>query len=104
MDTESIQGAITAPLPPCVPGLPHYVAPGQTPATDDEQLSEASFLNNLYQQQVVFLHYCTGGGYCNGFTLFSKRVLFEHTCASARWALMHRFLSVCLSVCLSDVT
>ncbi len=24
--------------------------------------------------------------------------LFEHTCAYARWALIHRFLSVCLSV------
>ncbi len=26
-------------------------------------------------------------------------VLFEHTCAYARWAYMHRFLSVHLSVC-----
>ncbi len=25
-------------------------------------------------------------------------LVFEHTCAYARWALMHHFLSVCLSV------
>ncbi len=29
-----------------------------------------------------------------------KSHIFEHTCAYARWAPMHRFLSVCLS----DVT
>ncbi len=27
------------------------------------------------------------------------KLLFEHTCAYARWALMHRFASVCPSVC-----
>ena len=31
----------------------------------------------------------------------SEVKFFEHTCAYARWALMHRFLSVRLSVCLS---
>ncbi len=37
--------------------------------------------------------------------LIDPVMIFEHTCAYARWALMHRFLSVCpsvrLSVCLS---
>ncbi len=32
--------------------------------------------------------------------LLSKHLkVFEHTCAYARWAHMHRFLSVCLVVC-----
>ena len=30
--------------------------------------------------------------------------IFEHTCAYARWAHMHHFLSVCPSVRLSGVT
>ncbi len=32
---------------------------------------------------------------------FDPPILFEHTCAYARWAQMHRFLSVRPSVCLS---
>ncbi len=28
-------------------------------------------------------------------SIFRRSLLFEHTCAYARWALMHRFLSVC---------
>ena len=28
----------------------------------------------------------------------SEEPIFEHTCAYARWAVMHHFLSVCLSV------
>ena len=32
---------------------------------------------------------CIGGKFC---------FIFEHTCAYAWWALMYRFLSVCLSV------
>ncbi len=35
--------------------------------------------------------------YLNGKSYFL--LIFEHTCAYARWAHMHRFLSVCPSVC-----
>ena len=34
------------------------------------------------------------------FAKISCTRIFEHTCAYARWALMHCFLSVCPSVCL----
>ncbi len=36
--------------------------------------------------------------------VFDLSTLFKPICAHARWALMHRCLSVCLSVCLSGFT
>ncbi len=38
-------------------------------------------------------------GYRGGMEAISGRLLFEPTCANARWALMRRFPSVHLSVC-----
>ena len=52
IETESIDNAITAGLPSTVAGVPSHYVSTQVPATDDEQLSTTSFLNNLAQQQV----------------------------------------------------
>ena len=53
IETESIDNAITAGLPSTVAGVPSHYVSAQVPATDDEQLSTTSFLNNLAQQQVT---------------------------------------------------
>ena len=52
IETESVDNAITAGLPGTVAGVPSHYVSAQVPATDDEQLSTTSFLNNLAQQQV----------------------------------------------------
>lgn len=52
METESVQTALCAPLPPLVAGAGHR-ASQYYPTTDDEQLSDASILHSLNSQQVL---------------------------------------------------
>ena len=52
MEAEAVHNAMMAPLPPPAPGVSHSFLQGCHPPTDDEQLSEASLLTSLSQQQV----------------------------------------------------
>ena len=57
LETDSVQNAVCAPLPPPIAGLARsFSHPPQPPTTDDEQLSEANLFNNSIQTQVVPSH------------------------------------------------
>ena len=54
LEADIVVNALSAPLPATAPGVGHSVKMSHAP-TDDEQISEASLLNTLNQQQVCAL-------------------------------------------------
>ena len=53
MAAETIHSSLAAPLPQTNPAASHQLSSaGQNAPTDDEQLSEASLIHSLSQQQV----------------------------------------------------
>ncbi len=66
-------------------------------------LFQANHLHLLVAELKLKTKNCSISDLFNFWPLGQKRVIqiFEHTCAYARWALMHGFLSVRPSVCLS---